>query len=104
MKMEMFYEKLDKECTNVPILKYYDSFQFFQRLSCASNEDIMTIKEKLINRAAKNKELLKVESKNLDNIRQIIDDYVSEKENSINIVMLKEFSKALSEIIIDLQS
>ena len=104
MKMEMFYEKLDKECTNVPILKYYDSFQFFQRLSCASNEDIMTIKEKLINRAAKNKELLKVESKNLDNIRQIIDDYVSEKENSIKIVMLKEFSKALSEIIIDLQS
>ncbi len=98
MKMEIFYEKLDKDCTTVPILKYYDPFQFFQRLSCASNEDIMTIKEKLINRAIKNKEIARLELENLDNIRQIIDDYVSEKENSIKIVMLKEFSKAIIEI------
>ena len=98
MKMEIFYEKLDKECTTAPILKYYDPFQFFQRLSCASNEDIMTIKEKLINRAIKNKEIARLELENLDNIRQIIDDYVSEKENSIKIVMLKEFSKAIIEI------
>ena len=33
------------------IFKYYDVYQTFQRLSCASNEDIVTIKEKLVNRA-----------------------------------------------------
>ena len=46
MRMEVFYEKFDKECMNVPIFKYYDAYQIFQRISCASNEDIVTIKEK----------------------------------------------------------
>ena len=39
MKMEQFYEKFDRECMKVPIFKYYDPFQLFQRISCASNED-----------------------------------------------------------------
>ena len=47
MKMEEFYEKFDRECMSIPIFKYYDVFQLFQRISCASNEDIVTIKEKL---------------------------------------------------------
>ena len=103
MRMEMFYEKFERECSNVPILKYYDAFQFFQRISCASNEDVMTIKEKLVNRAIKNKEELKEEVANIRNMKQIIDNYVIEKENSIKIVMLKDFSKALAEIIIELE-
>ena len=45
MKMEQFYEKFDRECMKVPIFKYYDPFQLFQRISCASNEDIVLIKE-----------------------------------------------------------
>ena len=53
MKMEMFYDKFDKECMNVPIFKYYDPFQTFQRISCASNEDIVTIKEKLVDRSSR---------------------------------------------------
>ena len=51
MKMEQFYEKFDRECMKVPIFKYYDPFQLFQRISCASNEDIVLIKEKLLDRA-----------------------------------------------------
>ena len=51
MKMEQFYERFDKECMNIPIFKYYDVYQMFQRISCASNEDIVIIKEKLVNRA-----------------------------------------------------
>ena len=47
IKMEQFYARFDKECENIPILKYYDAFQIFQRVSCASNEDIVLIKEKL---------------------------------------------------------
>ena len=43
MRMEEFYERFDKECMNVPIFKYYDVFQMFQRISCASNEDIVAI-------------------------------------------------------------
>ena len=55
MKMEIFYERFDKECMNIPIFKYYDPYQFFQRISCASNEDIVSIKEKLLVRAKKYK-------------------------------------------------
>ena len=37
MKMETFYERFDRECMNVPIFKFYDPYQMFQRISCASN-------------------------------------------------------------------
>ena len=100
MKMEVFYDRFDKECMKEPIFKYYDSFQMFQRLSCASNEDIMTIKEKMLNRANLYKEKLEPEIENIMKLKQIIDDYTESKENSIKMVMLKDFSKGL-EIILD---
>ena len=51
MRMESFYEKFDRECMDIQIFKYYDVYQMFQRISCASNEDIVLIKEKLLKRA-----------------------------------------------------
>ena len=99
MKMEMFYEKFDKECMNIPIFKYYDPYQMFQRISCASHEDIVLIKEKLVNRADKYAKQIEQEIKNIKQLKQIIDDYLSEKDPSIKIVMLKEFSKDLGYII-----
>ena len=53
MKMESFYEKFDRECMNIPIFKYYDVYQLFQRISCASNEDIVLIKEKINKKSRK---------------------------------------------------
>lgn len=99
MKMEIFYERFDKECMNIPIFKYYDSYQMFQRISCASNEDIVTIKEKLKERAEKNAFGLAQETKNLKQLKQIIDDYIKDKELGIKIVMLKEFSKEIENIL-----
>ena len=99
MKMEIFYEKFDRECMNIPIFKYYDPYQMFQRISCASNEDIVLIKEKLVNRADKYAKQIEQEIKNIKQLKQIIDDYLSEKDPSIKIVMLKEFSKDLGYMI-----
>ena len=99
MKMETFYEKFDRECMNIPIFKYYDPYQMFQRISCASNEDIVLIKEKLVNRADKYAKQIEPEIKNIKQLKQIVDDYLSEKEPSIKIVMLKEFSKDLGYIM-----
>lgn len=99
MKMEMFYERFDKECMNIPIFKYYDPFQMFQRISCATNEDIVTIKEKLLNRAELYHDEIEPEIKNISQIKEIIDDYTSAKDNSIKVVMLKDFSKVLGMII-----
>lgn len=99
MRMEQFYEKFDRECMEIPIFKYYDPFQLFQRISCASNEDIVLIKEKLIDRAEKYPKQIETEMKNIKQLRQIIEDYLKGKEPTIKIVMLKEFSKSLGYIL-----
>ena len=99
MRMEMFYERFDKECMKEPIFKYYDPFQMFQRISCASNEDIVTIKEKLLNRANLYTDKIESEMKNIKQLKQIMDDYTKSKDNSIKLVMLKDFAKALGTIL-----
>ena len=99
MKMEQFYEKFDQECMDIPIFKYYDPFQLFQRISCASNEDIVLIKEKLMDRADRYTKKIEPEMKNIKQLKQVIDDYLKGKEPSIKIVMLKEFSKSLEYIL-----
>lgn len=99
MKMEQFYDKFAKECMDVPIFKYYDVFQMFQRISCASNEDIVTIKEMLLDRAKKYKNEIEPEIKNIKKLKQIMDDYIDGKETTIKLVMLEEFSKELENIV-----
>lgn len=99
MRMELFYEKFDKECMEIPIFKYYDPFQLFQRLSCASNEDIVLIKEKLLDRANRYTKQIEPEMKNIKQLKQIIDDYLKGKATTIKTVMLKEFSKDLGYIL-----
>lgn len=99
MKMDNFYEKFDREAMNKPVFKYYDMHQMFQRISCASNEDIVQIKEKLTERAKKNEEVVKLEIPNLISLKQIINEYIKGKAINIKIVMLEEFAKQLDEII-----
>ncbi len=99
MKMEQFYERFDKECSDIPILKYYDPFQVFQRVSCASNEDIVAIKEKIVKRAKDYPKVLEEEKVNLGKIKMLMDEYISGKDITIKVVLMKEFSKELGEII-----
>ncbi len=99
MKMEQFYERFDKECMDIPIFKYYDVYQTFQRLSCASNEDIVTIKEKLLNRAELFTNEIQPEMKNIKQLKQIIEDFTSDKETTIKMVMLKDFANDLGKIL-----
>ena len=99
MRMEEFYEKFDREFMNVPIFKYYDPFQLFQRISCASNEDIVLIKEKLTDRANRYTKQIEPEMKNIKQLKQIIDDYLKGKDASIKTVMLTEFSKDMGYIL-----
>ena len=99
MRMEQFYEQFDRECMDIPIFKYYDPFQLFQRISCASNEDIVLIKEKMLDRANKYKKQIEPEMKNIKQLKQIIEDYLKEKEPTIKNVMLKEFAKEMGYIL-----
>ncbi len=99
MKMERFYEKFDKECMNIPIFKYIDPYQMFQRISCASNEDIMIIKEKLLNRAENHLKEIEPEMENISQLKKIIDDYTQGKDITIKTVVLKEFAKDLEYIL-----
>ena len=99
MKMEQFYDKFDKECMQVPIFKYYDVFQMFQRISCASNEDIVTIKEKLMDRAKRFGEQLQDELPNLKKLKQVMDDYMDGKQPTIKLVILQDFADELGNVI-----
>jgi len=98
MRMESFYEKFDEECMEIPILKYYDPHQLFQRISCASNEDIMGIKDKLVERARKYSNKLKSELKNIEKLNEIITGYLDGKEINIKTVILSEFKKDIEYV------
>ena len=99
MRMEQFYEKFDKDCMQIPIFKYYDPYQMFQRISCASNEDIVLIKEKLLDRANRYTKQIEPEMKVIKQLKQVIDDYLKGKDPTIKVVMLKEFAKELGYIL-----
>ena len=99
MKMEVFYDKYAKECKDIPIFKYYDPFQLFQRLSCASNEDMVTIREMLAERAKQNSDLVKLEIENMRKLKMIMDNYIDGKRPTIKTVMIEEFAKELGNIL-----
>lgn len=98
MKMESFYDKF-AECMDKPILNHYDAYQMFQRVTCASNEDIMLIKEMLVDRFKKYTDELAPEALFIKKLKNVLDDYCKGKETSIKIVMLKEFSNDLDDIL-----
>ena len=99
MRMEQFYDIFDKECMEIPIFRYYDVFQMFQRISCASNEDIVTIKEKLLDRAKRYGDKLTEELPNLKKLKQVMDDYIDGKSPTIKLVILQDFADELSNVI-----
>ena len=99
MKMEVFYDRFATECMDRPIFNHYDAYQMFQRVTCASNEDIVLIKEMLLDRAKKNKEVLRPELSFIRKLKKVLVDYCEEKDTSIKVVMLKEFANDLNEII-----
>ena len=99
MKMELFYDKFANECMDKPIFDHYDAYQMFQRITCASNEDIVLIKEMLVDRAKKHKEELEPELNFIKKLKQILEDYCKGKDVSIKIVMLREFANDLNTII-----
>ena len=99
MKMETFFARFEQECMDIPIFKYYDVYQMFQRISCANNEDIVTIREMLMKRVSKYKKEIEPEMESVNKLKQVVDNYTDGKDNSIKIVMLKEFSKDLGIIL-----
>ena len=99
MKMETFYDKFITEYMEKPILNYYDTYQMVQRITCASNEDIVKIKEMLIDRAKKNTRKLEPELQFIISLEQALEEYCKDKDISIKIVMLKEFANDMQTII-----
>jgi len=98
MKMEVFYEKFTSDWMDKPILNYYDINKMVQRITCSSNEDIVKIKEMLIDRAKKNTKILEPELVFINELKIAIEKYCKGKDMSIKIVMLKEFAKDLENI------
>ena len=99
IQMEQFYDRFESECMDFPIFKYYDAYRMFQRITCASNEDIVRIKEILKDRAKRNTEILTSEYKFMKKLKTVLEDYCKGKENTIKNVMLREFSRDIGTVI-----
>ena len=99
MKMEVFYDRFANECMDKPLLNHYDPYQMFQRITCASNEDIMLIKEMLIDRVLKHKDELRDEVRFIVGLKNVLEDYCKGKDINIKNVLLKEFANDLNRII-----
>ncbi len=99
MRMETFYDKFITEWADKPILNYYDVTKMLQRITCASNEDIMKIKEMLIDRAKKHRRELEVELPFIVELKEALEKYCKGRTVGIKIVLIKEFSKDLENII-----
>ena len=53
----------------------------------------------MVNRVELHKQEIEPEMKNIKQLKQIIDDYTKNKDTTIKIVMLREFSKDLEYIL-----
>ena len=91
MKMEQFYDRFDKECMEIPIFRYYEPRNVLQRLMYSSNEDLVTIKDKMIKRAELYSELLLEEK---DNLIKLIDE--NKLEDEFNIVKINKQDSTFS--------
>ena len=99
MKMELFYDMFEKECMDIPIFKYYEPFQMFQRITNASNEDIITIGDKLVERARKSKKTLYVEKEFMEKLIRLLKTSIANKKNKIKTVMIESFIQRIEEIV-----
>lgn len=99
MKMELFYDMFEKECMGIPIFKYYEPLQMFQRITNASNEDIITIGDKLVERAKKNKQTLYVEKEFMEKLIRLLKTSIANKKNKIKTVMIESFIQRIEEIV-----
>lgn len=99
MKMEVFYEKFTTECSKTPILNYYDVNKMMQRITCASNEDIMKIKEMLLLRAKKYRREIEAEIPFITELKTTLDEYCTGKDVNIKTVTLREFANDLENIL-----
>lgn len=99
MKMEMFYEMFEDKCMKSPIFVYYEPLKMFQRITCASNEDIITIGDKLVERAQKNGAKLQKETQFFIRLRDILTQNISGRRNKIKSVMIEAFIQKISEIL-----
>lgn len=100
IKMETFYDAFNKECMSEPIFKYYDAFKMFQRITNATNEDIVTISEILFTRAKENKQEFNEELQFMMSLKRYLENYLENKKPKIKTVMLKSFVDIIDEIIL----
>ena len=71
----------------------------FQRITNASNEDIITIGDKLVERARKNKQTLYVEKEFMEKLIRLLKTSIANKKNKIKTVMIESFIQRIVDII-----
>ena len=98
-KMDQFFDKLDSECSDMPIFKYITPKRLFDKILETNNEDIVILKKKILERAEHYPDMMKQEKRNIKQVKKMIDKYLDKQEMNIQTVILKNFADDLEKIV-----
>ena len=97
--MERLADIFAEEHLDVPILKYYNMNTLFERILLLENEDVVLLKDLMIARYEKVKDL-ENEERNLRLLKQTMEEHIRGKVPTIKIIIIEDFIKALDMILI----
>ncbi len=103
---EMIPDRIDKladifveEYLDVPIMKYYNMNTLFERILLLENEDIVLLKDLIIARYEKVKDI-ENEDRNIRLLKQTMEEYIRGKVPTIKVILMQDFIKTLDMILI----
>ncbi|MEG0073169.1 MAG: P-loop NTPase fold protein [Clostridia bacterium] len=101
--MEEFYKVVKEEYANVPIFKNYDMYTLMDRLALTNNYHLYNIINIIQMRYEGKPDLLKLDSRNLKLLSNLITEHVITKQPSIKMVQLGNIKDSIEDILKTIQ-
>ncbi len=93
-KTDKFLYEITTTYANIPVFAHYDPYMLFEKMLRMSNQDIVILKD-IIKERKLNDKVYEEEKKNIEILKQTIQEYIASKVRTVKIVLLDEFSEIL---------
>ena len=97
--VERLSDVFTEKYLDIPIMKYYNMNTLFERILLLGNEDIVYVKDLIVERYKKVKDLSN-EERNIKLLKQAMEEYIRGKVPTIKIILIQDFIKALDQILL----
>ena len=97
--IENTYNKMLNEYSEIPIFCFYNPEKLFKKINDTKVENIVIIKEMLLNRVKKCNKILEEEITFMKNLVETINEYCNGQSNTIKNIVLKEFANELERYL-----